>query len=158
MRAIILLTFMLWPSLQTASAQERTSWFVPVLVETPLPAPTTVDTVVNAAGLFVLAHPHEYKLDRGTGALYGLGIGALAGGVGFAGLNYLFTTSIPRDEYTRLALFVGAVAGGSVGVIVGAILGVSVRKEAQPHQARLRISPEVLDGRGTAISLSFVLQ
>lgn len=54
-----------------------------------------------------------------TRLLKAAGYGAIVGGVGFATLNYAFTTSTPRDEYLLPSLALGALGGAIVGAVVG---------------------------------------
>lgn len=80
------------------------------------------------------------RRDRRRGAEYGLGIGALVGGLGFASLNYAFTTNGPRGEYTAQSLLLGGVVGGVAGAIVGAIIGAPARSTESPSRVQLRLS------------------
>lgn len=77
---------------------------------------TPADVLEQPAPVF----PSAAGRDRGRGALYGLAIGAVARGVGFAAMNYAFTESIPRDEFTVVPFGVGAAAGGAAGAVLGA--------------------------------------
>jgi hypothetical protein len=63
------------------------------------------------------------RKDRLQGALTGASIGALIGGVGFAAVTY-FANDGPGEDYWPLGLMVGAVGGGAVGGVLGAIIGV----------------------------------
>lgn len=135
MRVVLLLLMcLLLPSVQTAKAQD----IGPSPITPPLPAlatvPGTAIVSANASAPFAAASPAERGRDHGKGALIGLAAGALVGGVGFAGMNYAFTTSGPRDEYTVLSLFLGGAVGGVAGAIVGGIIGMPEREE--PGESR----------------------
>lgn len=155
MRAVVLfLILLLLLPLHTIGAQDlSTPPISPSLVAVPI-TPGTVTTPEKAFGLSVLPQSARAGRDRGKGALYGAAIGALVGGAGLAGLNYALTTSIPRDEYTRLLFFQGAAAGGAAGAIVGAIVGVPERGEDQTRQAQLHIHPNLDRGGIINVSLS----
>ncbi|MDQ3388871.1 MAG: hypothetical protein M3483_05140 [Gemmatimonadota bacterium] len=101
-------------------------------------------------GPSVLAHPTGVRRDHRRGALYGFGIGAFLGSVGFATLQYVVTGSHAEGDYFLPSLVVGAAAGGAVGAAVGAVLGAARREEPPPEQTRLQFIPTdqpVLTGR-----------
>lgn len=146
--AVLLLVFSLLPPLRMAQAQERTLPPVPSSIAAALAAP------VDTADLFDEPEAAEARRDRGRGALYGAGIGALVGGVGFAGLSYAFTKSKPRDAGVRIMFVLGAAAGSAAGAIVGAIIGVPERDEARAQQVQLHLVPVLSHGGTLAISVS----
>lgn len=154
MRAVVLLLVILLPSsLRTVQAQERTSPLVPASLAHALPVQGAVAAPVAAPDSFTLSAISAGR-DHGKGALYGLGIGALIGGVGLAAVQYALNESIPRGGYTVATFVLGAVGGGAAGALIGAIIGVPERDEARSRQVRLHFIPE-LSRRGTvAISLS----
>ncbi len=129
--AILFVAFLPWPPLQMARAQDHTFSFEPPPTVTALPGPNAVATFINAADLFNLPEVASVNLpevasvrrDRGRGALYGLAIGALAGGAGAATASYVLTTSTPRDAAVRIMFAAGAVVGGAAGAAAGAIIG-----------------------------------
>lgn len=152
---VLLLMFLLLPLARTAKAQDLgTSPVTP-----PLAALATVPGAaivsVNASVPFAPANPAEGGRDHGKGALTGFAVGALVGGTGFAAMNYAFTTSGPRDEYTMLSFLLGGAVGGVAGAIVGGIIGMPEREETRPQQVRLHLSPDLSRGGMAAVSVSF---
>jgi hypothetical protein len=152
MRAVVLLlVILLSPPLRTVQGQERTSPLVPASLAHALPAQGALATPVDALDSFALPEARN----RGKGALYGLGIGALVGGVGLAALQYALNESIPRDGYTVATFILGATVGGAAGAVLGAIIGVPERDESRSEQARLLLSPRLSRGGRVALSVSF---
>jgi hypothetical protein len=151
----MLLMCLLLPSVQTAKAQDLgTSPVTPPLAAlATLPGAAIVSADPSVS--FAPAKRDEERRDHGKGALTGFAIGALVGGVGFAGMNYAFTTSGPRDEYTVLSLFLGGAVGGAAGAIVGGIIGMPEREEPRREQVRLHLSPDLSRGGMAAVSVSF---
>ena len=151
----LLLGFFLLAPLATAGAQ---SLDVPARAPSLATAPPASILLGAAAppvttrNLGPSGAPAGRQRDRVTGAVYGLAIGALVGGVGFAAANYLFTESSPRDEWTVPSFMLGAAVGGAVGMIAGAIIGVPVRDKDVPRQVRLQVVPDL--GRGAAFGVS----
>lgn len=92
--------------------------------------------------------------DRGRGALYGSAIGAVVGGVGFAAVTFIANRGGEGEGYWPLALLVGSVAGGAVGLVGGAIIGVPERDETRPRQARLHLIPDLSGGGTLSVSVS----
>lgn len=85
----------------------------------PSDPPSAVDP---AAG--DLSRQASYERDRELGGLYGLGVGALAGGLGFAAVIAVANSNSSSGAgYWVLALFVGGIGGGAVGTVTGAIMG-----------------------------------
>jgi hypothetical protein len=75
------------------------------------------------------------RRDHLAGAVQGAALGALVGAVGFAAMTYLGNHGDSEGEgYAVLALPVGAVVGGAVGLVAGAIIGAPDRDE--PGAAR----------------------
>jgi hypothetical protein len=143
MQAVVfLLVVLLLSSVRTAEAQDLT----PV---------TPAIVFANASVPFAPAKPAEVRRDHGKGALMGFAAGALVGGTGFAAMNYAFTTSGPRDEYTMLSFLLGGAVGGVAGAIVGGIIGMPEREEPWTQQVRLHLSPELSRGGMAAVSVSF---
>ncbi len=93
------------------------------------------------------------RRDRLAGAAYGLGIGALVGGLGFAAMNAAFSTGAAPGEYTVLSLMLGGVVGGAAGSLVGAVVGVPRRSAGEAEGAQVRLAPAVAQG-SPAVSLS----
>lgn len=156
MRAVVLLlTFLLLPTVQTAKAQDLGE----SPVTPPLPAlataPGTAIVSANASVLFAPAKPAEARRDHGKGALAGFAVGALVGGVGFATVNYAFTESTPRDEYTVLSFLLGAAGGSVAGAVVGAIIGWPEREETRRQEVRLHLTPDLSSAGMVAASVSF---
>lgn len=67
--------------------------------------------------------PPTAERDRWRGALYGSAIGAVVGGVGFAAVTFIANQGGEGEDYWPLALLVGSVPGGAVGLVAGAIIG-----------------------------------
>lgn len=130
MRAVLsLLTFLLLPSVQTAKAQDLSTSPVTPSLAALATVPGAAIVSANASVPFAPATPAEVRRDHGKGALIGLAAGALVGGVGFATMNYAFTTSGPRTEFTVLSLLLGGAVGGVAGAVVGGIIGWPEREE-----------------------------
>jgi len=117
--------------------------------------PGTAIVPPHAPVPFDSANPVEARRDHGKGALIGFAAGALVGGVGFATMNYAFTTSGPRDEYAMLSFMLGGAVGGVAGAIVGGIIGMPEREENRRQQVRLHLSPDLSRGGVAAVSVSF---
>ncbi|HEY0023635.1 MAG TPA: hypothetical protein VGB24_12015 [Longimicrobium sp.] len=156
MRAVVLLSMVfLLPSVRTAEAQELGTSPVTLPLAALTPAPGTAVVSASASVPFAPAKRDVERRDHGKGALIGLGVGALAGGVGFAAMNYAFTTSGPRDEYALLSFMLGGAVGGVAGAVVGGIIGTPERQEPRREQVRLHLSPDLSRGGMAAISVSF---
>jgi hypothetical protein len=156
MRAVLLLlTFWLLRSVQTAEAQDLSpSSITPRLADlATAPGPEIVSA--NASVPFAPANQVEAGRDRGRGALIGFAAGALVGGVGFAAANYAFTEGPARTVYTVPSLFLGAAVGGVAGAVVGGIIGTPEREEPRRQQVRLHLSPDLSRGGVAAVSVSF---
>lgn len=154
MRAVVLLLVLLpLLPLHTVRAQDlSTPPALPSLVTVP---PASSAATPSAFDPSVRPRPAEGERDRGRGALYGLAIGALVGGVGFAATNYVFTESTPRNEYTPLSFVLGAAVGGAAGAIVGAIIGAPKQDNAPAQRAQLLFTPDLRGGGAVAVSVSF---
>ncbi|HEU0302925.1 MAG TPA: hypothetical protein VFR37_25960, partial [Longimicrobium sp.] len=101
-----------------------------------------------------IAAAAELRRDHLAGALYGAGLGAVVGALGFATLTFLAEGGKPGgDGYVVLALPVGAVVGGTVGLVAGAIVGVPVRDE--DPGAQVLASPRA--GRGVTAAIRIPL-
>lgn len=156
MRAVLLLlTFLVLRSVQTAEAQDLSPSPITPPLAALATAPNTDIVSANASALFAPANPAEDGRDRGRGALKGLAVGALVGGVGFAAVNYAFSESAVRTEYTLLSFLLGAAGGGAAGAVVGAIVGAPEREETRRQQVRLHLSPDLSAGGMAAVSVSF---
>lgn len=151
----LLLVLLLLKPFETARAQDFN--ILPATVSSvPVPStPGMVAASTKALDPLVLAHSAEGGRDREKGALYGLAIGALVGGVGFAAVNHAFTQSSPRDEYTLLSFLLGGAVGGAVGAAVGAIIGVPEWNTIKAQQPALRLIPAPFDGGALMVSGSF---
>lgn len=130
----------------TGSARAQGSGSVSVILQgsSPTLAPmTSVDSLAPALA--------EARRDRLKGAGLGVVIGAVVGGVGPAVYDRTTTISLPKNEYTAIKFFVGAVTGGIVGGVVGALIGMPGRSRARSDSPQLQISP----GRsGTRVGVS----
>lgn len=93
--------------------------------QTSLAAPMDPRLIVAPAQHVAAPALAHARRDHRAGAIKGLALGALIGGVGFA-----MVTAAANDDsnggqgYTVLAVPVGAVVGGAVGLVAGAIIGV----------------------------------
>jgi hypothetical protein len=91
-----------------------------------------------------------------AGAFIGGGLGALTGGVIFAGFRNMFGLASGSEKAG--AAFVGAVVGGAGGAAVGALVGSGIRSEGWKNApvSDLRVAPVVSLGRmGFGVSLDF---
>jgi len=151
---VLLLGFWLLYPIPTVQAQERT--FVPTSssAEPASPLPGALAVPVKALDRFTPLQEAGVERDRGRGALYGAAVGALVGGVGFAGISYVGTKSTPRDAGVRIMFVLGAVAGSATGALVGALIGAPERDGSRAQQVRLHVTPGRSGGGTVAVSLS----
>jgi peptidoglycan/LPS O-acetylase OafA/YrhL len=92
--------------------------------QTALAAPMDPRLIVAPAELVAAPVLADARRDHVAGAIKGLALGALIGGVGFAIVTAAANDdSNGRQGYTVLAVPVGAVVGGAVGLVAGAIIG-----------------------------------
>ena len=120
----------------------------PALAAQTCLAPAPMDSRLIPSAVERSAAPSvALRRDHVAGALRGAALGAVVGGLGFAALTYLGNGS--AGGYVVLALPVGAVVGGAVGLVAGAIVGAPDRDE-DPY-AQVRVSPGA--ARGVSIPL-----
>ncbi|HEX2076196.1 MAG TPA: hypothetical protein VHG08_00755 [Longimicrobium sp.] len=94
----------------------------------------------------------ELRRDHLAGAVKGAALGAVIGALGFATLTYLGNAGDGEGEgYAVLALPIGAVVGGGVGLVVGAIVGVPERDEDPGEQ--VLVSPGRARGLTAAVRI-----
>lgn len=91
------------------------------------------------------------RRDHLVGAVQGFALGALVGAVGFAAVTYWGNDG--DTEYATLALPVGAVVGGAVGLVAGAIIGAPDRDRDEEPQAQVLVSPGTARGLTAAVSV-----
>lgn len=90
-----------------------------------LAAPMDPRLIVSPRQHAAAPAPRDARRDHGAGAIKGLALGALVGGLGFALVTAAGNGGNAEARgYTLLALPVGAVVGGAVGLAAGAITGV----------------------------------
>lgn len=120
-----LLLVLLVALLQPAPAAAQLSGMAPCPPPIhPLGARQTISpSVVDPIAVIPERQP-GYERDRELGGLYGLGVGALAGGVGFGSVVAAANSNSGNAGYWVLALFVGGIGGGAVGTVTGVIMGV----------------------------------
>ena len=126
-----------------------------VLLQPPYDPAATLTTVplTNVAGVDISQGTHGHAK---TGAFIGGGLGALAGGVIFAGFRDMFGLASGSEKAG--AALIGGVVGGAGGAAVGAIVGSVIRSEGWKSApvSDLRVAPVVSLGRmGLGVSLSF---
>jgi hypothetical protein len=91
------------------------------------------------------------RRDHLAGAVQGAALGAVVGGLGFAAVTYLGNEG--DAGYAVLALPVGAVVGGAVGLVAGAIIGAPDRQRDEEPQAQLLVSRGAARGITAAVSV-----
>jgi hypothetical protein len=92
------------------------------------------------------------RRDRVVGAVQGAALGALVGGLGFAAVTYVGNGfDHDAEGYAVLALPVGGVVGGALGLVAGAIIGAPERDE-EPR-AQVLVSPGAARGLTAAVSV-----
>ncbi|HEX6371260.1 MAG TPA: hypothetical protein VF006_20245 [Longimicrobium sp.] len=124
----------------------------PVLAaQTSLAAAPMDPRLVPAAVERSAAPSAALRRDHLAGAVQGAALGAVVGGLGFAAVTYLGNAG--DTGYAVLALMVGGVAGGAVGLVAGAIIGAPDRDE-EPR-AQVLVSPGAARGVTAAVSLPF---
>ncbi|HST62497.1 MAG TPA: hypothetical protein VLK84_27580 [Longimicrobium sp.] len=92
--------------------------------QTSLAAPMDPRLIVAPAEHAAAPALTDARRDHRAGAIKGLALGALIGGVGFAMVTAAGNDGGDSGGYTILAVPVGAAVGGAVGLVVGAIVGV----------------------------------
>lgn len=110
-----------------------------------IPAPAEPSAAPSAA----------LRRDHLVGAVQGFALGAVVGGLGFAAVTYLGNASnnTGGEGYAVLALPVGAVVGGAVGLVAGAIIGAPDRdRDEEPH-AQVLVSPAPARSVTAAVSV-----
>jgi peptidoglycan/LPS O-acetylase OafA/YrhL len=140
MRAAFLLLALLLCRASAAAAQTS-------LAAAPMDPRLTPARVENA-----VASAAALRRDHLAGALQGAALGAVVGGLGFAALTYLGNRGDAEGEgYALLAIPVGAVVGGAVGLVAGAIVGAPERDEGR--RAQVLVPRDTARGVTAAISL-----
>lgn len=102
-------------------------------------APFRADTIAPVV-------TERVRRDHYLGGGYGLLIGGLVGGGGFAAANYAFSDA---SDMVGLSFLLGGVVGGASGLVIGALVGVPVRET----DARVSVARAGRAG-GTVVSLS----
>lgn len=104
---------------------------VPSLVAQTSLAATPMDPrLVPAVAEPSLTPPRALRRDHLRGAVQGAALGAVVGALGFAAVTYIGNAGDAEGEgYAVLALPVGAVVGGALGFVAGAIIGAPDRDE-----------------------------
>lgn len=91
------------------------------------------------------------RRDHVAGAMKGLVVGAVVGGLGFAAVTYLGNSGNSEGQgYAVLAIPVGAVVGGAVGFVAGAIIGLPERDR---RRAQVVVMPDAARGLTAAVSV-----
>jgi hypothetical protein len=126
----------------------------PALAAQPA-APMDPRLVVAQAERPAAPAPAVVRRDHWQGAWDGLVLGAAVGGLGFAATTYFGNMGDSEgQDYWMLALPVGAIVGGGVGLVAGAIIGAPDRDRDREPENRAQVV--VLPGRdrGIAAALS----
>ena len=142
-------------AMRTSGAQDS-----PERPDTSLRVPVAMPSLLmtapeDAPSRLVPVQSDTVRRNRWKGALYGLGIGGVGGGVGFAAL--IIGADGESSGYAPLAFITGAVVGAPVGALIGAVVGVPERREPRSQRRQLLVFPR-MSGRGTVgVSLSLLV-
>ncbi len=99
--------------------------------QTSLAAPMDPRLIVAPAEHAAVPALADARRDHAAGAIKGFALGALVGGVGFALVTSAANDGGDAGGYAVLALPVGAVVGGALGLVVGAIVGLPEKDGAR---------------------------
>lgn len=123
----------------------------PLAAPIPLLTPSPLEHARGLARYQVDAAPR----DRRRGALWGLAAGALAGGTGFAAVTWVANRGDAGEDYWPLALAVGSVVGGAVGLVTGALIGAPERQREAPLRTNLLVLPGADHATQVGVSIAF---
>jgi MFS family permease len=116
--------------------------------------PRLIPTPASLADAPSVAPRRDRVVGAVQGAVQGAALGALIGGLGFAAVTYVGNGfDSDAEGYAVLALPVGGVVGGALGLVAGAIIGAPERDE-EPR-AQVLVSPG--PARGVTASVSVPL-
>lgn len=120
--------------------------------QTSLAAPMDARLIVAPVEGMAAPAPAELRRDRWQGAWDGMVLGAAVGGLGFAAVTYFGNHGDSEAQaYTLLALPVGGLIGGAVGLVAGAILGAPDRDPGR--RAEIVVLPGADRGITAAVSV-----
>lgn len=127
----------------------------PLAAQTSLAATPMDPRLVPPSAEYSAAPSAALRRDHLAGAVQGAALGAVVGGLGFAAVTYLGNAANDTggEGYAVLALPVGAVVGGAVGLVAGAIIGAPDRDRDEEPQAQVLLSPGAARGIAAAVSV-----
>lgn len=124
----------------------------PVVAAQTSPAPPMDPRLIVALERPAAPAPAELRRDHWQGAWDGMVLGAVVGGLGFAAAVYFGNEAGSEgQDYALLALPVGGLVGGAVGLVGGAIIGAPDRDPAP--RAELVVLPRADRGLTAALSV-----